>query len=150
MSGVAPNPYATSTRRRPWPMTAALAAVCVTAVMGTVVSLGQGFAVMTDCTDRYDCTSSGCAPCSTASHWVDGGWIGQGVLLFAAIVLIVLARRAVRAAAGPDVGVRVGVSAVLVVALSVGLFVVTDHEASTSYCRPGESLPPGVTSYCDD
>ena len=104
---------------RPWtvwtPLGVALAVVLFQATVG---SLGVCFGVMTGCTNTYSCTSTGCEPCATTSAWLTAGWIGQGVLLLATVVLVVLAARhrwlhAVRAAA------------LVLTALSVALIVVT-------------------------
>ena len=79
-------------------------ALAVVLFLATVGSLGVGFGVMTNCTDAYGCTSTGCAPCAATSAWLTAGWIGQGVLLLVTAALVVLAARrrwlsAVRAAA---------------------------------------------------
>src|SRR3712207_1893057 len=93
--------------------------LAVVLFLATVGSVGVGFGVMTNCTNTYSCTSTGCAPCATTSAWLTAGWIGQGVLLLGAGVLVVLAARhrrrlhAVRAAA------------LVLTALSVALIVVT-------------------------
>src|SRR4051812_36407096 len=77
-----------------WP--AALAVVMPP--LATVVMFGVGFGVLNACTDTFSCTVTGCAPCRPASSWLNGGWATQGVLLIAAVVLAVAARRGLRPA----------------------------------------------------
>jgi hypothetical protein len=73
-----------------WPV---VLAVVVPLVLGTVVAFGVGFGVLTECTNTFGCTVTDCAPCRPASAWLTGGWAAQGVLLVAALVLAVVARR---------------------------------------------------------
>jgi hypothetical protein len=104
---------------RPWSVWTPLGvSVAVVLFLATIGSFGVGFGVMTNCTNTYSCTAAGCAPCETTSAWLTTGWIGQGVLLFAGIALVVLAalRRGLRA-------VRLG--ALLLGPLSVALIVAT-------------------------
>jgi hypothetical protein len=104
---------------RPWTLwTPVGLALAVVLFLATVGSLGVGFGVMTNCTNTHSCTSSGCAPCETTSAWLTAGWIGQGVLLPAALGLVVLAARRRRPHA-------VRVVALVLTALSVALVVAT-------------------------
>jgi hypothetical protein len=111
---------------RPWTVWTPLGvALTVVLFLATVGSLGVGFGVMTNCTNTYSCTSTGCEPCATTSAWLTAGWIGQGVLLLVAVALVVLAvghRRlpAVRA------------TALVLTPLSVALVVVTTALATTA------------------
>lgn len=118
-------------------MTWAAIAVGVVFFMGTFMSFSNAFGIMTDCTDEYDCGTSGCAPCSTAGTWVDGGWIAQGVILFAAIGLLVVAFRSWR----PRLVIALSVVAIV---LSLVTWNVTRAEAENSFCQPGEA----INSYC--
>ena len=95
-------------------------ALCLAVVLSlaTVGSLGVGFGVMTNCTNTYGCTSTGCEPCATTSAWLTAGWIGQGVLLLVAVALVVLAVRRRRLPA-------VRPAALVLTPLSVALVVVT-------------------------
>jgi lysylphosphatidylglycerol synthetase-like protein (DUF2156 family) len=72
-----------------WPPVAV--AVVVPFLAATLVSLGLGFTVMTDCTNAYDCTQTGCAPCQSADMWLAVGTGTQAVLLITAILLAVFA-----------------------------------------------------------
>ncbi|SDY55049.1 hypothetical protein SAMN05660209_03120 [Geodermatophilus africanus] len=79
---------------RPWTLwTPVGLALAVVLFLATVGSLGVGFGVMTDCTGTHSCTTAGCAPCATSSAWLTAGWVGPGVLLPAAGVLVLAARR---------------------------------------------------------
>ena len=103
---------------RPWTLwTPVGLALAVVLFLATVGSLGVGFGVMTDCTGTPSCTTAGCAPCATTSGWLTAGWVGQGVLLPAAGVLVVLAART---------------AALVLTALSVALVVGTTAPALTA------------------
>jgi hypothetical protein len=92
--------------------------LAVVLFLATIGSSGVGFGVMTNCTDTYSCTVAGCAPCATTSAWLTAGWIGQGLLLLAGVVLVV------RAALGRRLrAVRLG--ALALGPLSAALIVVT-------------------------
>ena len=101
-------------------------AVVVPLLLGTVVVFAVGFGVLSACTDTYSCTVTGCAPCRPASSWLNGGWAAQGVLLVAAVMLAVAARRGLRPAtvraAGPTIA-----------GLSVLVLLVTTALAMSSY-----------------
>ena len=100
--------------------------LAVVLVLTTVGSFGAGFGVMTDCTNEYSCTVTACAPCATANTWLTTGWIGQGLLLLAGLVLAVLAGRRTGHRA-----VRVG--ALLLTPASVALFALTTTLAVGSF-----------------
>ncbi|WP_448610928.1 hypothetical protein [Geodermatophilus sp. URMC 60] len=111
---------------RPWTVWTPLGvALAVVLFLATIGSLGVGFGVLTNCTNTYGCTATGCTPCETTSAWLDAGWIGQVVLLLAGVVLVVLAarRRALRA-------VRLG--ALVLPVLGVALIVVTTALATVA------------------
>ncbi|SET73935.1 hypothetical protein [Geodermatophilus poikilotrophus] len=104
---------------RPWTVWTPLGvALAVVLFLATVGSVGVGFGVMTDCTNTYSCTSTGCPPCGTTSAWLTAGWIGQGVLLLVGSVLAVLAVRRRRLPA-------VRVAALALTPVSIALVVVT-------------------------
>jgi hypothetical protein len=100
-------------------------ALAVVLFLATVGSPGVGFGVMTNCTNTYSCTSTGCEPCATTSAWLTAGWIGQGVLLLVAVALVVLAVRHRRLPA-------VRATALVLTPLSVALVVVTTALATTA------------------
>ena len=53
---------------RPWTVWTPLGvALAVVLFLATVGSFGIGFGVMTNCTNTYSCTSTGCEPCATTS-----------------------------------------------------------------------------------
>jgi hypothetical protein len=111
---------------RPWTVWTPLGvALAVVLFLATIGSLGVGFGVMTNCTNVHSCTSSGCAPCATTSAWLTAGWIGQGVLLLVAVLLVVLAARHRRLP-----GVRT--AALALTPLSVGLIVATTALATAA------------------
>jgi hypothetical protein len=84
---------------------------------------------MTDCTNEYSCSSTGCPPCDTASRWITTGGIAQLGLALAGVVLLVRGLRTARArAALPLMGV-------LLLASSAGAIAVTTSAAQASYCR---------------
>ena len=111
---------------RPWTVWTPLGvALAVVLFLATVGSLGVGFGVMTNCTNTYSCTSTGCEPCATTSAWLTAGWIGQGVLLLVAVALVVLAVRR-----RPSAAVRA--TALVLTPLSVAVVVVTTALATTA------------------
>jgi fructose-specific phosphotransferase system IIC component len=130
-----PDPdVATSDLRVRWVLVVAGGlALVVTGLLATLGSFGANMAVMTDCTNSYDCSGSGCAPCDTTAAWLTSGWVVQGVLLVAAVaaMIAISRRRRPRLAA---------TCAVIVVALAVGSFALTTSRASRSYCQPGEQV----------
>ncbi len=71
-------------------------ALAVSFLLATFGGFGLGFGVMTNCTNEYLCTVTGCAPCAIANSWVTAHWAAQAVLLAAACVLAVLAAVRVR------------------------------------------------------
>src|SRR3954471_14927140 len=98
-------------------------AIVVPLLLGTVVVFGVGFGVLTACTDTYNCTVTGCAPCRPASSWLNGGWAAQGVLLIAAVVLAVGARRGLRPATVRTAGLTIAGLSVLVLVVTTALAV---------------------------
>ena len=104
---------------RPWTVWTPLGpSLAVVGFLATLGSFGVGFGVMTDCTNTYSCTATGCTPCETTEAWLVTGWVGQGLLLVAGGVLAVLAARRRRPSA-------VRVAAKLLGPLSLALIVAT-------------------------
>lgn len=118
-------------------------ALATAAILATFGSFGVSFSIMSDCTNNYDCSDS-CSPCDTAGAWLNSGWVIQGVLLLVAVVVVVAVTRQRLARAA-------FVTAVALMVLSVGSFIVTTSSASRSYCQPGEqvTLPVGQDNYCN-
>ena len=102
------------------------ASLAVVLALATVTSFGAAFGVMTDCTNEFSCTSTGCAPCATTNTWLTAGWIGQAALLLAGVVMAVLAARRVRLRA-------VRGAALLLGPVALALFVATTAVAMGSY-----------------
>jgi hypothetical protein len=101
--------------------------LAVIVVVATLGSFAAGFGVMTDCTSTYSCTDTGCSPCATAQAWLTSGWVLQGVLLLLGTGLAVLgARGGIRAR-------QVRLVALLLAAVSVGLFALTTGVAGSSF-----------------
>ncbi|WP_104524299.1 hypothetical protein [Blastococcus atacamensis] len=98
----------------------------VALLLATFGSSGAGFGVMTDCTNTFSCTSTDCSPCAAATSWLTGGWIAQGVLLGAGVVLAVLAARRVRMPV-------VRRAALVLGPLAAVVFVATTTVATTSF-----------------
>lgn len=113
-------------------------AIVTCLLLGTLGWFVIGFGVLTDCTNMYSCSSSGCAPCATARGWVGVGGVAQLVLAGAGVaVLIRPSTRRPR---------DLAVSAVALLALSVLTIVGTTTAARGSYCQPG--TPGYAGSYC--
>ena len=101
-------------------------AIVVPLLLGTVVVFGVGFGILTACTDAFDCTTTGCAPCRPASNWLNGGWVAQGILLTAALVLSFVARRGGRPG-------TIRATGLVIAGLSVVVAVVTTALAAAGY-----------------
>lgn len=99
-------------------------------LLGTLGWFMIGFGMMTDCTNNYSCTTSGCSPCGTAERWINAGGVAQWLLAGVAGVLLFRGVRDRRA-------LRLVVSGAAVLALSVAVVVGTTWRASQSYCQPG-------------
>ena len=131
-------------RRVPYVMILCVLSVVAVGFFATIGSFAHSFGIMTSCTDSYDCSTSGCGPCSEANTWLNGAWIVQGVLLLISIAIVVLLRR------GRDAR-TMAIAAAITLALSVGTFAVSGNQASTSYCQPGQA-PEDITganaNYC--
>ncbi len=126
--------------------TASVAGVILASVaIGTCLLLGTfgwfavGFGVMTDCTDDYGCSSTGCSPCANAGRWINLGGITQLVLAGAGFAVLVRAWRAKRARHLSLWGAALLAASVLIVAG-------TTWRAQDSYCQPGTA--GYARSYC--
>ncbi len=108
-------------------------------LLGTVGWLVLGIGPMTDCTNNYSCSTSGCSPCATTRGWINAGGIGELMLAGVGIAAMVRGLRAERPAYLATVGLAL-------LALSVVTAVATTWRAHESYCRPG--TPGYEDSYC--
>ena len=114
-------------------------AILASAVLGTLGWFAVGFGVLTDCTNEYSCTDTGCAPCDTASRWITTGGLTQLALVVVGVLVLVRGRRAAR----PGTLVLGGV---VLIAASLATLAGTTSAARDSYCRVGS---PGYdASYC--
>ena len=113
-------------------------AVCV--LLGSLGWFGLGFGIMTDCTNNYSCTETGCSPCATTERWINAGGITQWILFAIGIVVLV---KGVRAGRGP--ALLIGGAVALLVASTLTV-VGTTWLARHSYCRPDS--PDYSSSYC--
>jgi len=114
-------------------------AIATSLVLGTVGWFAVGFGMMTDCTNNYSCTETGCSPCSATERWINLGGAAQLLLaVVGGVVLVAGLRARLRTA------LVVGGAALL--ATSVLTVVGTTWRAQESYCRPG--TPGYATSYC--
>lgn len=114
-------------------------AVLVSAVLGTLGWFAVGFGVLTDCTNEYSCTDTGCAPCDTASRWITAGGLTQLALVVAGVLVLVRGRRVAR----PGTLVVVGI---VLLAAAFATLAGTTSAARDSYCRAGS--PGYAASYC--
>jgi hypothetical protein len=121
-----------SERRRPAPLSSRtvrpplIVALALVLVLATIGSFAAGFGVMTDCTNAYSCTTTGCRPCSETSTWLAVGWVVQGVLLLIGTALAVLGARRIHLRA-----VRLG--ALLLSPASILLFAASTSLAVRSF-----------------
>ena len=69
-------------------------AIGTSLLLGTLGWFGVGFGMMTDCSNKYSCTETGCPPCATAEHCINAGGIAQWVLAGMGVVVLVRRRRA--------------------------------------------------------
>ena len=112
-------------------------AVCV--LFGTIGWFAVGFGVMTDCTNNYSCSTTGCAPCATTGRWINVGGLAQQLLAAAGVAVLIRGQRTRQSGRLASGGAVLLVSSVLIM---VG----TTWEAERSYCQPGS--PGYVGSYC--
>ncbi len=100
-------------------------------LLGTFGTFAVGFGIMTDCTNNYSCSSTGCVPCARRAAGSLGG-IAQWVLAATGVVFLIRAQRLKRRAGLATRGVAL-------LAVAVLTFVGTTWRAQESYCRPGTS-----------
>lgn len=114
--------------------------------IGTCVLLGTlgwfmvAFGMMTDCTNDYSCTTTGCPPCDPARRWLDIGAVVQLALAGLGIAGLVRARRR-------RVFRHLGACGVALLVTSAVVITGTTRQAQQSYCQPG--TPGYAGSYCD-
>jgi hypothetical protein len=114
-------------------------AICIALLLGTLGWFMVGFGMMTDCTNNYSCTMTGCPPCATTEHWLNAGGIAQFVLAGTGVVVLVLSLRVKQRP-------NLAVSGAVLLVMSVLTMVSTTWRAQESYCQPG--TPGYATSYC--
>ncbi len=114
-------------------------AIGVCFVFGTLGWFSIGFGMMTDCTNNYSCTTTGCEPCADTGRWINAGGFAQWVLAVLGIVVLV---RGVRAKRWNQL--MIGGAAILTV--SVLTLLGTTWQANESFCQPG--TPGYHSSYC--
>ncbi len=114
----------------------------VAGLFATIGSWGLAMAVMTDCTNRYSCSTGTCEPCVATNAVLIGAWAVQGALfvLAAGLWLPAVVRRLPRRTL-----VLLALSAPLV---SVLMFAGTEWLSDRTYCRPGQD-PGGYEDLCD-
>lgn len=120
---------------------AMVAGLTIAGLMGTAGFFAVGFGVMTDCTNNYSCTETGCPPCRTAQAWLVAGALIQLALVVVTAWLLWRGRTSVRLRSyRPAIGI-------VVIVVSLAAIVLTTQAADSSYCRPGT---PGYSeSYCE-
>jgi hypothetical protein len=101
-------------------------AIGTSLLLGTFGWFGVGFGMMTDCTNKYGCTETGCPPCATTEHWINAGGIAQWVLAGSGVVVLVRRRRA-------DQHADLALSGAALLAMSVLTMVGTTWRARQSY-----------------
>ena len=112
-------------------------AITICLLFGTLGWFMVGFGLMTDCTNNYSCTETGCAPCATSGRWINAGAIAQFVLAGVGVVLMRRLRAPGRAY------LAFGGTALLV--MSVLTIVGTTWRAQESYCQPDDGY---YSPYC--
>ncbi len=132
---------AVNARARVVAFAARLAAVALPAAL-LVAMLPVGFALGTDCTNNYSCSSTWCSPCRVMNLWLVGGVAALLVLLAVAAGLWVprwdRGRTRTRTA-----GLALGV-----VLLATASFSVSAIAAGGAYCQPGDRAERGGDDYC--
>lgn len=140
--------HASATRERVRRSHRLLTVGCVVLVLvaiGTALFLGTfgwfavGFGMMTDCTNNYSCTESGCTPCDATSGWINAGGLIQLGLAVAGIVLLVRGLRSSQRAV-------LALGGIALLACSAATAIGTTWRADESYCQPG--TPGYAASYC--
>lgn len=109
-----------------------LVAIATCLLLGTFGWFAVGFTTMTDCTNNYSCSQTGCKPCVTTSRWITGGAAAQWLLAATGVAVLIRGTR-VKQPTYLEIG-----GAVLL-AVSAMVFVGTTWRAQESYCQPGSS-----------
>lgn len=99
-------------------------------VLGTIGWFMIGFGILTDCTNNYSCTETGCPPCETTGRWINVGAIAQWVLAGTGVLVLRAGLRAGRESFIVTAGITL-------LAISVLTAVATTRLAEGSYCQPG-------------
>lgn len=110
-----------------------LLAIGLALVLGTLGYFAVGFGTLTDCTNAYDCTETGCAPCQAAQHWLLAGAVIQGLLAAGGFALLLLSWWRFRNR------IVLLLAAVVLAAASLTAFASTKAAADHSFCRSGDS-----------
>jgi hypothetical protein len=108
-------------------------------LFGTIGWFAVGFGVMTDCTDNYSCSPTGCSPCATTALWINVGGLAQLLLAVAGVGVLVRGLRTKQSG-------RLAVGGLVLLMSSVLIVVGTTWRAQGSYCQPGS--PDYRSSYC--
>ena len=108
-------------------------------LLGTVGWFTVGFGVLTDCTNNYSCSSTGCSPCATTERWINAGGVAQLLLAGAGVAVLIRGLRTRRSR-------QMALGGAVLLVSSTLIFVGTTWLAQGSYCQPGS---PGYRdSYC--
>jgi hypothetical protein len=114
-------------------------AIGICFLFGTVGWFTVGFGVMTDCTNNYSCSSTGCSPCATTGRWINGGGLAQLLLAGGGVAVLIRGLRTRRSG-------RMALGGAVLLMSSALVFAGTTWLAQGSYCQPGS---PGYRdSYC--
>ncbi len=114
-------------------------AIGVCLLLGTLGWFAVGFGIMTDCTNNYSCSTTGCPPCATTGRWINAGAFSQWVLAATGVVLLVHGLRSRHR-------VPLALCAAGLLGISALTLVGTTWRAQESYCQPGS--PGYARSYC--
>lgn len=114
-------------------------AIAISLLLGTLGWFAVGFGMMTDCTNNYSCTETGCAPCDATAGWINAGGLIQLGLAAAGVALLVVGLRSSQRAC-------LVLGAVVLLACSAATVIGTTWRAEESYCQPG--TPGYAMSYC--
>jgi len=105
-------------------------AISICLLLGTIGWFVVGFGVMTDCTDNYSCSTTGCRPCTTTALWINAGGLAQQLLAGAGVAVLIRGLRTRQGGRLASGGAALLVSSVLI-------FVGTTWQAEHSYCHAG-------------
>jgi hypothetical protein len=114
-------------------------AISICVLLGSLGWFAIGFGMMTDCTNNYSCTTTGCPPCDDTKRWINAGGVAQWVLAGVAVAVLISGVRANR-------GIPLLIGGVTVLVMSALTIVGTTWRADASYCQP--DTPGYAASYC--